>query len=452
MNRRNFLKTTAAVGAGYWLTANAASATRAADGPNGKVHFGCVGVGGKGSSDTDHVGGLGEIVALCDIDANFLSAKAKKFTHAEKFADFRKMLDKLGKQIDAITVSSPDHTHAHPSVMAMRMGKHVYCQKPLVHSVYEARLMREEAKKNKVCTQMGNQGTALPGLRRAVELVQAGALGSIQEVHVWTNRPIWPQAPKIMARPKDEQPVPSHVSWDLWIGPAPMRPYHTGYHPFAWRGWWDFGTGAMGDMACHTANMAFMALKLVAPNKVKAEAGDVNPETCPTWAHATLCFPARGDMAPVTFNWYEGKRDGKKVLPPEELLSKLLKPNEKLADSGSILVGSRGVLFSPNDYGAEYRIVGDVDTKSADERLPRYKGSNDENQKKEWVKAIKEGKPEIALSNFSYAGALTESILLGNVAMRAGCEFEYDVATGTAVDCPKAQQYIRREYRKGWEL
>src|SRR5262249_24160159 len=258
---------------------------------------------------------------------------------------------------------------------------------------------RETAAKMKVCTQMGNQGTAENGLRRACELVQGGVLGPVREVHVWTNRPVWPQSPSIAARPQDTPPVPAHVHWDLFLGPAPQRPYHSAYHPFKWRGWWDFGTGALGDMACHTADMAFMALKLGHPTSIVAENEKLNPETYPAWARVVFEFPARGDMPPVKFTWYEGRKDGKLVHPPEELTSKLLKPTEKLAGSGSILVGDKGILFSPNDYGAQYRLVpGQLESvKGPEQTLPRN-GRGDSGMKQEWVEAIKNNKPSIAMS------------------------------------------------------
>src|SRR5262245_3305756 len=223
VSRRGFLQGSAAT-LGYFLTADAVSAQRAAKAPNGTIHFAGVGVGGKGSSDIDQAGTLGEVVALCDIDENTLNKKAERFGSAKKYFDYRKMFDELGKQIDAVTVSTPDNTHTLPSVIAMTMRKHVYTQKPLTHDVYEARLMRETAKKYGVATQMGNQGTAENGLRRAVEIVQAGTLGQIKEIHVWTDRPVWDQAPDFTARPKDTPAVPAHVHWDEFIGPAPMRP------------------------------------------------------------------------------------------------------------------------------------------------------------------------------------------------------------------------------------
>ncbi|GIW82052.1 MAG: NADH-dependent dehydrogenase [Gemmatales bacterium] len=446
--RREFLQQTAAAGVGFWVAAGLTpSESRSA---LEKLSFAGIGVGGKGSSDIDQAGSLGDVVAICDIDDQRLEAKAKKFPNAQKFNDFREMLDKLGKKIDAVTVSTPDHTHAVASIMAMKMGKHVYCQKPLTHSVFEARMMREVARQNKVCTQMGNQGTAHNGLRRAVELIRGGVIGPVHEVHVWTNRPVWPQSPQIRSRPKPS-PVPKHVHWDEWIGPAPMRPYSNAYHPFKWRGWWDFGTGALGDMGCHTANMAFMALKLEYPIAVSAENEPLNPETYPGWATVTLEFPSRGDMPPVKFYWYEGRKNGEKNLPPAKYFY-----GKKPPGSGSLLVGEKGVLYSPNDYGGSYVLLPeekfkDVDLSKIPESLPRN-GGGDLGMKREWVEAIKNNKPHIAMSNFDYASLLTEAILLGNVAMRVGKRFQWDGPNLKSPDVPEVAQYIKRPYRKGWSL
>lgn len=445
--RRDFLKQTSAAGLGFWVAGGIAIADSKS--PNEKLNFACIGVGGKGSSDTDQVGQIGNVVALCDCDENHLEAKAKKFPEAKKYFDFRKMLEEMGNKIDAVTVSTPDHTHAPASVMAMRLGKHVYTQKPLTHSVYEARRMREIAREKKVCTQMGNQGTAENGLRTAVEMIQAGVIGPVREVHVWTNRPIWPQAPGITARPAESPPIPKHVHWDEFLGPAPERPYNPCYHPFKWRGWWDFGTGALGDMACHTANMAFMALKLGFPTSIVAEAGDVNAETCPSFAIVNYEFPARGEMPPLKFTWYEGKRGGQKVLPPAELFH-----GENPPGSGSLLVGDKGILYSPNDYGAAFKLLPKEKFegyKPPEPKLPRN-GKGDLGMKQEWVEAIKAGKPEIAMSNFDYAGMLTETVLLGNVAIRAGKKLEWDGPNLKASNCPEADKFIKREYRKGWTL
>jgi len=455
-SRRDFLKQTSLAGVGFWVAGGLVLADSKS--PNEKINIACIGVGGKGDSDTDQAGNHGNIVALCDIDDHHLEAKASKFPHAKKYNDFRKMLEEMDKQIDAVTVSTPDHTHAPASIMAMKMGKHVYCQKPLTHDVYEARMMKEIAAKHKVATQMGNQGTAENGLRQAVEIIQAGGIGPVSEAHVWTNRPIWPQAPGVVARPDDTPPVPKHVHWDLFLGPAPERPYAVyppnkkgeikpAYHPFAWRGWWDFGTGALGDMACHTANMPFMALKLQYPTSVSAESGPVNPETYPGWATATWEFPARGDMPPVKLVWYEGHRDDVRNLPAPELLK-----GQMASDSGALLVGTKGTLFTPNDYGADFRLLPSENFegyKGPAPTLPRN-GGGDDGMKREWVAAIKGGPP--AMSNFDYASLLAETVLLGNVAIRLGKKLEWDGPGLKVTNCPEAAQYIRREYRKGWTL
>jgi predicted dehydrogenase len=448
-NRRDFLKQTALAGVGFWV----AGGLEAKD-TNGKINIACIGVGGKGSSDTDQAGEVGNIVALCDIDDHTLERKAKKFPEAKKYNDFRKMLHEMDKEIDAVTVSTPDHTHAAAAVMAMKMKKHVYCQKPLTHTVYEARLMRETAQKNKVATQMGNQGTASNGLRRAVEIIRAGVIGPVREVHVWTNRPVWPQSPRITKRPKPSEP-PSHVHWDLWLGPAPERPYsaerqynnHPPYHDFNWRGWWDFGTGALGDMACHTANMAFMALKLGYPTSIEAESGEINPETYPAWAKITFQFPSRGDMPALKFVWYEGRNGKDRVLPPVELIK-----GNRFSDSGSLLVGDKGVLFSPNDYGEQYKLLPEKDFdgyKGPKEYLPRN-GRGDSGMKEEWVRAIRGGPP--AISSFDYAGVLTEAILLGNVAMRAGKKIEWDGEKMQITNFKQANDWINLPRREGWKL
>jgi predicted dehydrogenase len=470
MTRRRFLQASAAAaGAGYFYTADALSAERAAAGPNGKLYIAGIGVGGKGSSDISPAGKLGEVIALCDVDENNLGNKAREFPSAKKFFDYRQMLEKMGKEIDAVTVSTPDHNHAPASIMAMKMKKHVYCQKPLTHTVFEARQMREIARQMGVATQMGNQGSAANGLRRAVELVQAGTIGPVREAHVWTNRPVWPQAPKVVARPP-EAPVPAYLHWDQFIGPAPFRPYAVykdgqgrrkgAYHDFNWRGWWDFGTGALGDMACHTANMAFRALKLGYPSSVVADATDLNPETYPSSAKVTFQFPARGDMPPVAFTWYEGQRAGKKLLPPEELVKKAVsidtnrRHNGKLVDSGSILVGEKGILYSPDDYGAEFFLYPAEEFKGVNTKKPEklpINNKGDDGMKVEWVEAIKGG-PK-AYSNFDFAAMLTETILLGNIAIRmTGETLDWDGPSLKFTNNSRANQYLHYEYRKGWTL
>ena len=325
-----------------------------------------------------------------------------------------------------MTVSAPTTTTPLASLTAIRLGKHVYCQKPLTHTVFEARVLQEAAKKYGVCTQMGNQGSAGNGLRRAVELWSS--LGSSaptkRSMSGPTGRPnTGCRPPRSPSGPTAPTSGPGR-STGITSSAAPLRPFvKEVYHPMKWRGFWDFGTGAIGDMACHTANMAFRALKLAHPVAVSAESGEVNPETYPAWARVKLEFPAREGMPPVTLTWYEGSDKGKRVLPPEDLLAKLLNPGEKVADSGSILVGEKGVLFSPNDYGAEFRLtpkgLAEGKNLSTPERLPAN-GGGDQGMKNEWVEAIKSSKPELAYSNFDIASLLTEAFLLGNVAVKTG--------------------------------
>jgi predicted dehydrogenase len=455
LDRRRFLQASSFAGFGILLPGRFAFGQERS--PNERLSFACIGVGGKGSSDTDHVAALGNIVALCDIDKNRLDKKGESHPEAKKYSDFRKLLEELAPKIDAVVVSTPDHTHAAAAVMAMKLGKPVYCQKPLAHSCHEARVMRETAAERKVATQMGNQGTSHPGFRKGIELIRSGSVGPIREVHVWTNRPFkyWKQAPDIVARPKDNPPVPPHVAWDLFLGPAPERPYNPVYHPHNWRGWWDFGTGAMGDMACHTANLAFMALKLGLPTRVSSSSGEINPETYPAWATITYEFPARGDLPPVKLTWYEGARDGERNLPPSSLLNGQTPPS-----SGSLLVGERDAIFSPSDYGSEQRLISEKPPESekreltkAEKKARRKQGPNpDALHKAEWVRAIRENNPQIAWSNFAYAGTLTEAMLLGNVSVRLGKPIEFDPASGRVTNCPEAAQFIQPEFRKGWTL
>jgi predicted dehydrogenase len=472
-NRRQFIQQAGLAGLGFWVAGGLTPTFSRS--PNEKLNIAGIGVGGKGHSDVLGAAKVGNIVALCDIDDKRLDEMAnhkdKKTgdmpcAKAKKYNDFRKMLEEMDKQIDAVTVSTPDHTHAVASMMAIKMGKHVYTQKPLTHTVREARELRMAARRYKVCTQMGNQGSAENGLRQAVEMIQSGVIGPVKEVHVWTNRPIWPQGTEAILKVDTARNAayaalhgktaelsyakpPSHVHWDLFLGPAPNRPYAPIYHPFSWRGWWDFGTGALGDMACHTANMAFRALNLGSPTSIEAKNGDINPETYPMWATITFQFPARGDMPPVKFVWYEGLKDRKKNLPPMSLFH-----GETPPDSGSILVGEKGKLYSPNDYGAAYVLLPKKDFegyKPPQPTLPRN-GKGDNGMKEEWARAIMENKPEIAYSNYDIAGLLTETILLGNVAMRAGKKLEWDAENMKFPNATDAEKYLHFEYRNGWTL
>ncbi|HUT09966.1 MAG TPA: Gfo/Idh/MocA family oxidoreductase [Thermoguttaceae bacterium] len=434
-SRRQFLQTTAATGIGYWV----AGGVRAQEStsPNERIAMASVGIGGKGSSDSADAGRSGDMVAICDVDTNRLEGTGKKFDKAKQYTDFRKMLEEMEKSIDAVTVSTPDHCHAPAALMAMRMGKHCFVQKPLTHSIYEARLMGEVAKKMGVATQMGNQGTAGGGLRKAAAMMKAGRLGTPKEVIVWSNRPIWPQGGP---RPEPKDPPP-HLEWDLWLGPAPERPYGDGYHPFSWRGWWDFGTGALGDMACHTVNMPYMGLDLFNPTAVQAVTSGHNKDSYPKWSIISFDFPAVNWRPAIKFTWMDG---GKR--PDPEVLD-----GETPRGSGCVVIGTKGKLYSGNDYGGIDKLYGDVDDSDEGLDYPRSPGHF-----QEWVDAIRGGKP--AVSNFSdYAGGLAETILLGNLAVYAaadgeGPKVEWDAQNLKVKNLQGLDQIVKPVYRKGYTL
>ncbi|WP_165069427.1 Gfo/Idh/MocA family protein [Paludisphaera rhizosphaerae] len=446
MKRRDFLTQSALVGAsGSFLKGAPAIARASEESPNSKVRFACIGVGGKGDSDSNDAGKFGEIVALCDIDEKTLDKKAEKFPNAKKYYDYRKMLEEMGDKIDAVTVSTPDHTHAVAAVQAMRMGKHAFVQKPLTWSIEEARLLRNLAAEKKLCTQMGNQGTAANGLREGAELLRAGAIGPVKEIHVWTNRPIWPQG---IAGFKDFPGIPNNVHWYEWLGPAHDRPYHAGYHTFGWRGWLDFGTGALGDMACHTINVAAKGLDLFDP--VAAEvidtSGIVDNQTYPAWSIIKTYFGERDGRPPLTLTWY----DGGKNLPEDKRVFKELLHGEKPAGSGLLIVGEKGSFYSVNDYGAEYTLLPKdkyQDFKKPEPTLPRSPGHF-----QEFVEAIKTNNPSNAQSNFDYAGRLTETVLMGVLALKVGSKIEWDAQNMKVKGRPDADQFIRRDYRKGFSI
>ncbi|MBY0587318.1 Gfo/Idh/MocA family oxidoreductase [bacterium] len=442
-NRRQFIQGTAAAGIGYWVAGGVAA--EPSKSPNEKIRFACIGIGGKGDSDSDHAAVVGDIVAICDVRESQLEGKAKKgpFAKAKKYTDFRKMFEELGNSIDAVTVSTPDHTHAVAAAMAIKNGKHVYCQKPLTHSIYEARVLGELAHKHGVKTQMGNQGTALTGVRQAAQLIKGGSLGTVKEVHVWTNRPIWPQGIDVK-RPSDT-PEPIGVNWDSFIGPAKMRPYHPSYFGLGWRGFWDFGTGALGDMACHTMNMPFMGLNLRHPTSVEAEADEHNKETYPKSAKIKFEFPELDGRAALQVYWYDGGR-----LPSSEVMM-----GAKTDNSGCIVIGEKGALYSPNDYGAIYQLLPRDNFK--DFKKPEWtfrkppSGNNDLGQMKELAEAITGGGE--ATANFpDYAGPLTETILLGNLAIWSGKKIEWDAKNMKATNAPELELLVKHEYREGWSL
>lgn len=442
-SRRSFLKTTSG---GILL---ATFVPRTAWGANDQVNVGCIGIGGKGSSDVSGAAGAGgNILALCDVDENRRGKKAnlaELYPKATFYHDFREMLEKEAKRIDAVTVSTPDHTHAPAAMMAMRMGKHVYCQKPLTHSIWEARQMTETARAAGVATQMGNQAHANEPIRRGVELIRAGMLGKVSEVHTWTNRPIWPQG--MTAKPPAES-VPETLKWDLWLGPVPEQSYSAQYVPFKWRGWWDFGTGALGDMGCHIMDMPFWALDLKHPLTVEAKQDSNTAVAGPTWSTITYTFAPGEHHNELKYVWYDGvSKDGGHAPPNEVLEGCGMEPNVATNKFDLVMIGEKGKFFfnrgntnwvtSPESLAAEY-----ADTPKT---LPRVVDED-----AEWIAACKGG--PAALSNFDYSGLLTEFVLLGNLAIRTGEKLDWDGENMKATNCPAADQYVRREYRKGWKL
>ena len=468
--RRDFLKTagSAASAAAVWhaVGPSPVSARQAtADSPMQRITFASIGVAGKGASDSKDAADNAQIVALCDVDERKLGVAKDQLSEfnpdLKTFADFREMLSELGETVDGVTVSTPDHTHAPAAVMAMGMGKHAYVQKPLTWSMQEARVLRELAAEKGVCTQMGNQGTASDGLREGVEVIRSGALGEIKEVHVWTNRPVWAQGDGLPKKPDGTvktDKVPKYLNWDLWLGPAPYREFTKDvYHPFEWRGWLDFGTGALGDMACHTANMVVMALSLFDAKTAVADAAmlkkyPLQEGQYPGRSKITFQFEERtgpdGQTVPaMPLYWYDGGNT-----PDPDLLM-----GQKMVKSGSLVVGTEGSLYSPNDYGDGYVLLSKESGKfdgytPPEQSLPRV--APGAGHFGEFVEAIRKDDPSIALSNFDYGARLTETILLGNVALRAGEKVEWDAEAMkvTNLSDSRSSDLIGRKYRDGWTL
>lgn len=402
--------------------------------PNEKLNLGVIGAGGKGAADSEGCSSE-NIVAICDVDANTLAARGKRYPKAKQYRDYRKMLEEMGDKLDAVTVSTPDHHHFPASMLAIQQGLHVYVQKPLAHSVWEARTMLEAARKHKVITQMGNQGHSYNSTRKLVEYVRGGVLGEVKDVHVWTNRPIWPQGG---GRPAAKA-APSNLDWDLWLGPAAERPFGDGYHPFKWRGFWDFGTGALGDMGCHNMDAAFWALELGSPTSVEAESNGMTKEMAPKSSTIRYEFPARGNKPPVTLTWHDGGRK-----PDPKLIGE-----KSLPANGSLILGSKGAIafkdWNPNGF----RLLPEESFKNFQEPAPFLPRVND-NPYQEWIKACKGG--DLCLSNFEYSVPLTEMVLLGNVAMRAEEKLDWDGENLKVTNTRKADEFLKREPRKGWSV
>jgi predicted dehydrogenase len=449
ITRREFIEKTAASAAGLMVVPRHVLGGRGIQAPSDTLNIGCVGVGGKGASDIASVS-TENIVALCDVDdemmAKFLKNEQNtpeqqaKYEEASKYRDFRKMLDRE-KSLDAIVVSTPDHNHAVIAMMAIKMGKHAFVQKPLTHTVKEARLLAQEAKKAGVITQMGNQGHAGEGTRLICEWIWDGAIGAVEEVHVWTNRPIWPQG---IDAPKEIPSVPPTLDWNVWLGPAPWRPYHPAYHPFVWRGWWDFGTGALGDMGAHLLDQPFWALDLGHPKTVQASSTKFTKDSYPLAEIVTYQFPARGKLPPVKLVWYDG---GLMPPRPKELESGRMMGDES---GGCLFVGKKGLLMC-GTYGENPRLVPEDlmrSYKRPAKTIPRSPGIHEE-----WVAAIKAGKR--SATDFEYSGKLTEVMLLANIAVRmqeSKTVLEWDPEKMEFASLPEANKFLHKEYRAGWSL
>jgi predicted dehydrogenase len=413
--------------------------------PSEKLNIAGVGVGGQGGSDLAEFSSE-NIVALADVDWDYAADTFKKYPQAKKYRDFREMLDKEAG-IDAVVVGTPDHAHAIVSIAAIKRGKHVYCEKPLTRTIYEARELARTAREHKVATQMGNQGMAFEGNRLINEWIADGAIGAVREVHVWSDRPThggrlplyWAQG---IERPDDQPRVPASLDWDLWLGPAPWRPYHPAYAPFRWRGWWDFGSGGPGDMGIHNIAPVFSALQLGAPRSVNASSTAVCTETLPLASCVHYEFPARGDRPAVNLNWYDGG-----LLParPEELES----GRNLNREDGILFVGDQGKMLVEGWGGQSPRLIPEKrmrDYKRPAKSLPRSVGHYNE-----WIEACKRGTP--TRSSFDFAGPLTEAVLLGTVCVRmGGQQLDWDSENLKVTNIPDANKYIHYEYRKGWTL
>ncbi len=426
IQRRGFIKATgaAALSTGVWSQLAAQESTSA----NDKLKILCVGTANRAAADIEGIESQ-DIVGLCDVDKNYLDRASARFPDAKTYADYREMIANEADTADAIVIATADHNHAPAAIRAINAGLHCYCEKPLTHTVREARLIAEAAKAKGVATQMGTQIHAGSNYRRVVEIVQAGKIGDVNEVHVWVGKG-WGGGD----RPEGGEQPPANLSWDLWLGPAPERPFVPGrYHPAQWRRWWDFGQGTLGDMGCHYMDLPFWALDLRHPVSCEAEGPKVHPETCPLGLVVKYKFPARNDRPAVDLTWYDGDKTPREVA------------GERVPGSGVMFVGSEGNLFATY---TNYKLF--PKEKFADFQPPEPTIADSIGHHAEWIKACKDGSPTTC--NFDYSGALTESVLLGNVAYRAGQRLDWDAKSMKATNCPEADKYIQKQYRQGWEV
>jgi predicted dehydrogenase len=431
MSRRDFMGA-AAASVAFTVVPRHVLGGRGVTAPSDKLNVACIGVGGMGASDVRQMS-TENIIALCDVDWNHAAGTFKLHPDAKKYRDFRRMLDKEDKNVDAVTVSTPDHIHAPAAMAAIKRGKHVYCQKPLAHDVYEVRKLTEAAREYKVVTQMGIQIHAEPAVKRVAEIIKSGLIGKVRKVDIFSNKN-WGGG----TRPTESMPVPETLDWDLWLGPAPWRPYHKTYLPGQWRRWWDFGTGTLGDMGCHIIDPVFWALDLGYPISVEANPDEFTDETYPTATSVRWEFPARGDLPPVTVTWYDGNR--RPFLPRES------EPQRKLPGQGGLYYGEKGTLLAP--HMGNPRLVPEAEMQGF--KMPEPFLGRGVNHYQQWINACKGGpKPS---ADFDYSGPLSETILFGNVAARAGKRLFWDGPNLEVTNAPEANEHLRRQYREGWTL
>ncbi len=427
-NRRQALQTAGAAAAigslGYWTS----SAIAQSKSPNEKLNLACIGTANRALDNIKEIKHE-NIVALCDVDKNYLDQRSQEFKEARLYRDYRELIDKEGDKIDAVLVATADHHHAPATVRALRAGKHTYCEKPLTHTVSEARLVAKIAKEKGLATQMGTQIHAGENYRRVVEMLQSGAIGDVNEVHVWIGK-AWGGGDL----PTETEKAPEFLDWNLWLGPAPERPFAKGrYHPAQWRRWWTFGSGTLGDMGCHYMDLAFWALELTHPTTIEAEGPPVHPETAPEGMIARYEFPARGNKPPVKMTWYDGN------MIPKTLFE------QKVPSAGLMFVGSNGMMFADYDKYRLFPTDKFQSYKPPAPSIPRSIGHH-----KEWLKACRDGSPTTC--NFQYSGGLTETVLLGTVAYRVGKKLQWDATNLKVTNAPEADKLINKNYRPGWEV
>jgi predicted dehydrogenase len=442
LSRRRFLKATASIPFGAAIVPRHVIGGPSQTPPSQKLNIGCVGIGGQGGGLTREMATFDNvnIVALCDVDEAYAAHTVKQHPNAPFYQDYRVMLEKE-KHLDAVVVWTPDHWHAPISIAAMRMGKHVYCEKPLAHTIEESRLMGQVATETNVVTQMGNNGHAGQGLRMTKEWIDAGAIGPIRKIHVWSDRPgvFWDTQGK--RRPKETPAVPQTLNWDLWQGPAPPHTYHPDYAPRKWRGWFDYGCGALGDMMVHNADPAWYALDLGAPTAVEAMTSETNPDSFPVWSIVTWHFAAKGARGPIKLTWYDG---GKQPTPPPGMES-----DRKLDSNGIYFVGVQGAILCGGWSGTP-RLVPESkmhEFERPEPTIPRSPG-----HRIEWVNACLADRPQDAQAGFWYSAPFTEALLVGVLPIRLGKRIEWDAETMTAKNAPEAETLIRKQYREGFEL